>query len=310
MYKFLELWFRAFGKSKNDFYIAGESFGGTWVPLLAEKIMQKQVSRISQVAQAFQYNASVIPLKGILLGNAGISQRLQYSGYYEIGCTGDTPLFNKTVCEDMMLASPRCESWYAACSMSGYDHMVCNPLLDECRSYNMFQIFQVKLNPYDFRPPCEDLSHCYAEEKDAEAYLNRRDVQEQLGVAREFHSCNSTTNQAFVDRGALGHPTEQVVGRLLDQGLRVLIYVGRMDWYCNYPGQRRMSNSLVWYGMEAFRAKELESWTYRGAVAGLAKAWGNLAYAEIEGAGHMSPKDKPAEVEQLVFSWLGKSTTG
>jgi cathepsin A (carboxypeptidase C) len=304
MYIFLKLWFKAFEKTQNAFYIAGESFGGTWVPLLAEKITQQQSSAIAQVAQPYIQSPVHIPLNGILLGNAGLSQKLALNGYYEIGCATDPPLFPEVVCGDMMLAEPKCDKWIAACSLSGHDRRVCNTLLDECRSYNMFQIFQAKLNPYDFRMPCEDVSNCYPEEKDAEAYLNRKDIQEELGVKKPFKSCNNTVNQAFVNQGELGRPSDHVVGWLLDHGLRVLIYVGKADWYCNFPGQRRVADSIAWHGAAGFRANKLEDWTYGGAVAGKRKSWGGLTYVDVEGAGHMSPKDKPAEIEQILLEWL------
>ncbi|KAF5728134.1 serine carboxypeptidase-like 34 [Tripterygium wilfordii] len=71
-YKFLINWFRRFPQFKShDFYIAGESYGGHYVPQLAEAIYEnnKKVNKHKH-----------INLKGFMIGNAAVDDETDQKG--------------------------------------------------------------------------------------------------------------------------------------------------------------------------------------------------------------------------------------
>ncbi|XP_058223311.1 serine carboxypeptidase 1-like isoform X1 [Rhododendron vialii] len=73
-YTFLVNWLERFPQYKSrDFYIAGESYGGHYVPQLADTILSK--NKIT--------NQTVINLKGIAIGNAWIDDNTSNQGIYD-----------------------------------------------------------------------------------------------------------------------------------------------------------------------------------------------------------------------------------
>lgn len=173
MYKFLQSLFLSFPHlAGRDFFIAGESFGGTWVPVLAAHIHERQSSPLSKLVQQTTPALPVhINLRGILLGNAQVAQGDQWKGFYDTGCTGPSKLFNDSACAVIQDAAGHCERLLEICNKSDYDFVLCQPLLQHCREKSVFFIQDTGLNPYDFRRKCEGES-CYAIEEIAAEYMN------------------------------------------------------------------------------------------------------------------------------------------
>jgi carboxypeptidase C (cathepsin A) len=164
---------------------------------------------------------------------------------------------------------------------------------------------------YDISKPCTTLGEdlCYPETKAISTYLDQPWVRSKLGAADQigpFQSCSDKVGMGFaLSRDALA-PTFFHLTGLLENGVRVLIYVGQLDWICNFIGNRRMVEALEWSGAEAFRKAELRDF-YVGDLnepAGQAKSAGLLTFVQIGGAGHMVPLDKPAESLYVTERWL------
>lgn len=69
--------------------------------------------------------------------------------------------------------------------------------------------------------------------------------------------------------------------------MRALIYVGELDWICNWVGNERWTRALEWSGGSAFAAEALGTWDVGGRVVGKVRSSGKLTFATIKGAGHM-----------------------
>jgi cathepsin A (carboxypeptidase C) len=65
---------------------------------------------------------------------------------------------------------------------------------------------------------------------DIEAYLNRPDIQQILGVDRDYKGCNTDVNIRFMMAGDWMRPYVTLVPELLDEGVKVLIYAGDADY--------------------------------------------------------------------------------
>lgn len=142
-------------------------------------------------------------------------------------------------------------------------------------------------------------------------------------VAVNFSSCSASVGLAFNAAQDEYHPTYLYVGALLERDIRVLIYVGKHDWICNWVGNEHWTLALEWDQGDAFRAEALRDWKVGGKVAGSTRSMGGLTFATIDGAGHMVrvavwvdkyshstfcalqvPYDKPKESLELVKRWL------
>ena len=309
-HNFLLLLFAHFHKLDSlDFYIAGESFGGSWVPHLANRISQSQKSPIADLAQnTYSPPLPEIQLKGIMLGNVALSNIYQWKGFFPTGCLGEHPLLNASVCEIMATAQPRCDSLLVSCKASDYEPMICEAALQFCRKHSVFAIFDTGRNPYDIRQKCEGgyEGTCYAIIDTAGAYLNNPWVKKELGVKSsfEFSQCNSEIFTDFEAAGDISRSTDRIVGQLLNLGLEVLVYVGDQDWYCNAAGMSSVVNEISWEGQTEFRLQKEVAWYVGGTEAGSKKMFKGLSYVTVFDAGHMVPLDKAKESLTMVNDWI------
>ena len=99
------------------FHIAGESFGGHYVPTYTHHILE---SRRKRDPDAFQGDMS-----SIILVNAVIDGTVAHLGEYELLCKGDEgPVFNSTTCAAMLSLLPKCEQVNLKC-LDSYDKDEC-----------------------------------------------------------------------------------------------------------------------------------------------------------------------------------------
>ena len=164
---------------------------------------------------------------------------------------------------------------------------------------------------YDISKPCTTLNEdlCYPETKAISTYLDQPWVRSKLGASPglgPFQSCSDKVGTNFgLSKDSLA-PTFFHLTGLLENGVRVLIYVGQLDWICNFIGNRRMVEALEWSGKDEFAEAEMRDF-YVGdseTPAGQAKVHGALTFVQIAGAGHMVPLDKPAESLYVTERWL------
>lgn len=300
IYAFMRLWYKAFPDSKSlPFSIAGESYGGHYIPVFAEHI--NEMNAISSLDDQ-------IPLESVLIGNGIFSNFKQASSYYDIPCTNVTgigPLLNSTVCSKMAKAVPRCENLMSACH-DYPDPIICAASVSYCENELGEPYVRSGRNYYDISKPCEGYL-CYPIMNSITKFLRTDAVREAFGVdkaAPKFEGCSNKVGREFEKVNDFIIDTRSHVVALLESGIRVLIYVGTYDWICNFVGNERVFGSLEWSGLPDFRyQQENNKKVWKG---GLWWESGLLRYARVNGAGHMVPWDKPVEALQMFKAWLGK----
>lgn len=69
-----------------------------------------------------------------------------------------------------------------------------------------------------------------------ETFLNDPSIKKALGVPNqvEFASCNMGVNQAFFGQGDGMKNSAVLLGPLIDDGIRLLVYAGNADAMCNF----------------------------------------------------------------------------
>ena len=300
IYAFMRLWYKAFPESKSlPFSIAGESYGGHYIPVFAEHInAMNSISRLEDQ----------IPLESVLIGNGIFSDTQQASSYYDIPCTNVTgigPFLNSTICDKMASAVGRCEYLMSACH-DYPDPLICSTSTRYCAQELELPYIRSGRNYYDISKPCEGYL-CYPIMNSITKFLRTDKVREAFGVdkaAPKFVGCSEKVGREFQKVNDFIIDTRPFVAALLHSGIRVLIYVGTYDWICNFVGNERVFGSLDWNGMPDFRyQQENNKQVWSG---GLWWESGLLRYVRVNGAGHMVPWDKPVEALKMFNTWHDK----
>ncbi|KAL6655430.1 hypothetical protein ACP70R_006256 [Stipagrostis hirtigluma subsp. patula] len=277
-YVFLVRWLERFPEYKGrDFYVAGESYGGHFVPELATVVT---------AMNRFPGQPTPINLRGIFVGNPLLDAQRLAKGIVEFlwshGVISDEAypeiLAN---CSSTSSSDTPC---YEA-SLAGID--VFNIYAPLClQSRNGTHYSSSYLPGYD---PC-----IYFHTK---AYLNI------LEVKKALHARISTKWSNCSVLGWHDAPKSMVpiIKRLIDHGLRVWIYSGDFDSACSLTATR--------YSVKELNLTVTSKWrpwyTPDREVGGYVQQYqGGFTLASVRGAGHMVPTFQPKRSLVLIHSFL------
>ena len=76
---------------------------------------------------------------------------------------------------------------------------------------------------------------------------------------------------------------------------------------CNYIGTTGYADAMNWTGSQAFRHAKWVPWPGVNPApnpAGLYRSAQTLTQLIVADAGHMSPYDQPANVQEMVYRWM------
>ncbi len=293
VYAFLTLFFSQFPEYNNlPFHIAGESYGGHYVPEFAAEIIS--------------HEDRIFDIKSILVGN-GITDPLIQSKYYEpmaCGAGGYPAVLTEEECQNLRDIYPRCAKLTEACykAESAFTcvpaNYYCGKLLD---SYG-----KTGRNVYDIREMCDGSDLCYSALNDVDAYLNQEEVKLAVGAEVETYvGCSNSVGINFFFTGDGAKPFQKYVKQLLENDIPVLLYEGDKDFICNWLGNRAWSNALEWDGQFDYAIAPTEDWiTNDGAFAGTVKSAHNLTFVRVFESGHMVPYNQPENSLDMLNKWI------
>ncbi|XP_017491636.1 PREDICTED: lysosomal protective protein-like, partial [Rhagoletis zephyria] len=279
--------------AKNDFYITGESYGGVYVPTLAEKCLDRKFPA---------------PFKGFAVGNGYLDQKLLGNSWlqfvYYHGLV-DTPLWEKLVeecchdgtklrkCDFVGSEKKSCQKLiekihnnfnsapinvyniYAVCNQSSIrrDELTPEQVARRFLVTNLLQLDADYVNQLKDSPPCLNYDSL-------QDYLNRKDVRHALHIRPQ--SLSWTPCNPNIDYTNQYKSLAKVVRKLVSSGLKGLIYNGDVDTACNYLGDEWFAEEL---GFKTIR--EFEPWLVNatGQVGGFVKIFDGFAYTTIRGSG-------------------------
>lgn len=293
VYSFLTLLFKQFPEYADlPFHIAGESYAGRYIPVIAERIMKS--------------NNRPISVESILLGNGLVDVVAQFSSYYPMLCGqgGYKQVLDPQVCAKMQKDLPQCISDMQSCVDYG-QRSSCFKSSGSCSSQYQFG----KLNPYDIRTPCPQTrtNMCYKGLDNVQDFFDSPSVKTGLGVDQglSYQVCSTNFNGGF-DRWDRYESTKQNVTRLLEKGVRTLVYSGDKDIIVNWLSGQQWTRDLSWSGHTQFvdAIKSPKNWTVAGRPAGQVSQVGALTFLRVYDAGHMVPHDQPAAALDMFNRWI------
>ncbi|SJX64227.1 related to Carboxypeptidase Y precursor [Sporisorium reilianum f. sp. reilianum] len=308
--------FKGDGDGFSSFHIAGESYAGRYIPLLANQIVEDN----KKILKHRDMDLKPLPLESVLIGNGITSPQHQFPAYVEYTCTGvsgaDKPLLPHKTCSKMRESIPTCLTLVEKCNRKDahgrtYDTPACQAASNYCESALSSPYDTLERSPYDWQHPSK-----YAEEDWVAAFLNDADTKRALGVDATgpgdkhdgvFVGCSDNVYANFAKTGDGARDSTWAVSAILANGVRVLTYSGRRDFICNYVGNSAWSEALPWSGKHGYNAAPLQPWFLgqRGEITGGEfKNYANLTYAIVDEAGHFVPHDKPQAALAMFNTWL------
>ena len=297
VYAFLELFFARFPQFQGrEFHIAGESYGGHYVPAFASEILHHPERSFN--------------LTSVLIGN-GITDSLVQWPYYQpmvCGLGGEPAVVSPQQCRDMAAGTPACQQAVELC----YDFpnlVVCRIAGEVCSNLYHKPFLATGLSPYDIRVNCSAGSDlCDARMDYVTRFLLQPDVIRQVGAQVPlFQPCNNSVGYAFGDTADGVRPFQGFVAELLDHDVPVLVYAGDKDWICNWLGNEAWTKLLAWKGHAEFARAQPHPWvTAEGEPAGVATNYNHFTFLRVFDAGHMVPADQPQHALDMLAKWLAK----
>lgn len=291
VYTFFRIFFAAFEEFRsNDFHIAGESFGGRYVPEMAREMFDRDQEVLAQAKKGGKdpEPGTLINLKSILIGNGAIKESLELPSLYDTMCTSlageGPPKLSIAECAAVKPRLGRCKALVEEHCQKNFSVERCITSTEQCLMVPATGVVP-GLNPYDMHDPCEPgiENNCYYEFGWIERLLDQDDVRALLGAdPRSETGAYSTISRevqvAFHKSGDFYRARDSfhIYGLLLESGIRVLLYAGTADVLCGYLHTLRGAQEIEYSHSIDFE-KALTDWHFDGRVVGQTATGGNLS---------------------------------
>uniref|UniRef100_A0A0D9XM04 Carboxypeptidase n=1 Tax=Leersia perrieri TaxID=77586 RepID=A0A0D9XM04_9ORYZ len=267
-YTFLVKWFQRFPQHKmKEFYIAGESYAGHYIPQLANVIVEQ-----NKIASKENY----INLKGIMIGNAYMD--------------GDTDLVGivDSAWHHAIISDKLYSDFQKFCNFSLEDlSKECTAAINQFSAlYNIIDIYSLYTTRCELGYP--NFNSSFA------AQIGEITSRIPMG----YDPCTQTNSisRAWKDSDMTVLP---IVKKLTQSGLRVWIYSGDTD--------ARIPTSSTRYTLKKLGLPIKEDWSpwfHHKQVGGWTVVFDGLTFVTVRGAGHMVPSIMPEQALELFKYFL------
>jgi serine carboxypeptidase-like clade 2 len=309
-YNFLVSFFQKYPQFKgNDFWITGESYGGHYIPQLAQRIVQGNKKNPDQK----------INIQGFLAGNAWTY--MPFENLAAVDTWWQRGLVPQQTCEDIKtycnlsyegpLASSqldpvKCEKAIDLSSDQMGDVSIYNIYADVCISNELKHMVSQFANSGSISHKL--LSSKANQVKDAEpcienfmtAYLNRPDVQKAVNIRNPVQKWSACSNKVHYNYDDIASSVIPVYQFLFNENLKILVYAGDVDAIVPYSG------SLAW--IESLKMNITDPWRpwYDSGkqVGGYVTVYESLTFTTVRGAGHMVPTFQPTRALMMLSSFM------
>jgi len=306
-YTFLLRWFQKFPQHKaKEFYIAGDSYAGHYVPQLANVILE-EAKKVSK--------ENYINFKGILIGNAymdgdtdnwGLVDSAWHHAIISDNLYSD---FKKNCDFSLVELSPGCgaaigqlNALYNIIDIYSLYTDRCelgNPAFNTSSSAQLGRTSSGRLDLMKMRMGYDPCKQTYATE-----YFNLKDVQKALhaditGEPHPFSLCSNSISNAWKDSDQTVVP---LVKKLVEAGLRIWIFSGDTD--------ARIPTTSTRYTLKKLGLPVKEDWSpwfHRKQVGGWTVVYDGLTFVTVRGGAHLVPSTRPAQALELFRHFLANT---
>ncbi|CAH9055133.1 unnamed protein product [Cuscuta epithymum] len=292
-YAFLLKWFDRFPQYKHrDFYIAGESYAGHYVPQLSQIVYQRNKGNKNPT----------INFKGFLVGNAVIDDHHDLIGTFEYwwthGLVSDsTYKFLQKACDSGSATHPS-EDCITALNIA--QHELGN--IDPCSIYTQPCANASSLR-HNLRGHYPWMSRAYdpCTERHSEVYFNLPEVQKAFHanvtqIPYPWSTCSDVVSNYWGDSPVSMLP---IYRELIAAGLRIWVFSGDTDSVVPVTATR--------YSIDALELPTITNWYPwydNGKVGGWSQIYKGLSLVTVTGAGHEVPLHRPRQSFILLRSYL------
>ncbi|XP_071930345.1 serine carboxypeptidase-like 27 [Coffea arabica] len=292
-YTFLVQWFERFPQYKHrEFYIAGESYAGHYVPQLSQIIYERNKG----------IENPVINFKGFMVGNAVTDDYHDYIGTFEYWWTHG------------LISDSTYKVLRETCDTGSSTH----PSDDCVKSLLQAEKEQGNIDPYSiYTPPCNASSSLRRRfrvhfpwmpraydpctERHSTVYFNLPEVQEAFhanttGIPYPWKTCSDTVGIYWADAPLSVLPIYQ---GLMAAGLKIWVFSGDTDSVVPITATR--------YSIDALKLPTITNWYPwydNKRVGGWSQVYKGLIFVTVTGAGHEVPLHRPRLAYILFRSFL------
>ncbi|CAN0909279.1 Serine carboxypeptidase-like 27 [Linum grandiflorum] len=292
-YTFLVNWFERFPQYKHrEFYIAGESYAGHYVPQLSQVIYEKNIG----------VKNPAINFKGFMVGNAVTDDYHDYIGTFEYWWTHG------------LISDSTYKILRDTCDKGSSQH----PSADCTKALRTAELEQGNIDPYSiFTKPCSSvaslkrnlrghypwMSRAYdpCTERYSKQYFNLPEVQKALhanvtGLPYTWETCSDIVGVYWADSPLSMLP---IYKQLIAAGVRIWVFSGDTDSVVPVTATR--------YSIDALKLPTITNWYPwydNGRVGGWSQVYKGLTFVTVTGAGHEVPLHRPRQAFILFRSFL------
>ncbi|KAL1343301.1 serine carboxypeptidase-like 33 [Arachis hypogaea] len=312
-YNFLVNWLQQFPQFKSrDFFIAGESYGGHYIPQLAELVFDRNKDK-----RKYPF----INLKGFIVGNPKTDDYYDNKGLVEYAWS-HAVISDQQYDKAKQVCDFKKSEWSNECNIAmneiftDYSEIdIYNIYAPSCRLNNSFnnnhsrepltKMMRIGNNNYKvkrMRIYFEGYDPCYSTY--AEEYFNRVDVQSSFHANIRGGNTNKAAWKVCNDSILKSYNFSvfsvlPIYTKLIKGGLKIWIYSGDTDGRILVIGTRYWVEAL---GLSL--KSSWQNWYHDNQVGGRIVEYEGLTYVTVRGAGHLVPLNKPSEALSLIHSFL------
>ncbi|XP_029005681.1 lysosomal protective protein isoform X2 [Betta splendens] len=312
--------------SKNQLFLTGESYGGIYIPTLAERVMEDASLNLHGIAvgnglASYELNDNSLVYFAYYHGLLGTKLWTELQTfcckndtcnfYYSknLNCTGSVNEVQEIVYSsglNMYNLYANCPGGVGQRVSVERGELVIRDLGNSFIHHPWSQLWSQKLRglaslhqSVRLDPPCTNSTP-------STLYLNNPYVKAALHIspkALDWVICSSEVNLNY---GRIYMDVKKQYLKLLSAlTYRVLVYNGDVDMACNFMGDE-------WFVESLHQQVEVKRrpWIYEDVdgrqVGGFVKEFDNIAFLTVKGSGHMVPSDKPRAAFAMFTRFIQK----
>jgi vitellogenic carboxypeptidase-like protein len=258
------------GLEHSPLFLTGESYGGSYVPLLAKQLLKSHPG---------------VRVGGIVLVAAWVDPGAQ------VGRTARYALTHGLIDHAQ---KRRLDRVYVRCRAALRKNV------DSLRAGRICQSIQDKIADWSGRYLANIAQSGDIDYGPIEAYLNRPDVRRAIHARQgpKFSLYSDPVYKQYA-RGIMRNYAP-LVAKLLDRGIPVMVISGLNDGKdTNFLSARKWISNMNWNKAARYRRAQTNQWKAGGSVLGYRRRGGGLTSLDVLSAGHLAPRDQPRIADAL-----------